>query len=83
MRVRKRQSPFSGDDPPRVPGHARCVPDRVQKQRLAEFNDTIFPIGSIGKVYTATLVMALVEDGMLNLDVPIATYLPDLRLVRS
>ncbi len=42
--------------------------------------DTLFPIGSIGKVYTAALVMALVDEGMFDLDAPVATYLPDLRL---
>lgn len=42
--------------------------------------DTLFLIGSISKVYTATLVMTLVEDGALELDVPVITYLPDLKL---
>jgi CubicO group peptidase (beta-lactamase class C family) len=42
--------------------------------------DTLFLIGSISKVYTAALVMALVDDGILDLDAPVATYLPDLRL---
>lgn len=42
--------------------------------------DTLFLIGSIGKVYTATLVMALVDEGALDLDIPVATYLSDLRL---
>jgi CubicO group peptidase (beta-lactamase class C family) len=42
--------------------------------------DTLFPTGSIGKVYTATLVMTLVDEGALDLDTPVATYLPDLRL---
>ncbi len=43
-------------------------------------SDTLFLIGSIGKVYTAALVMTLVDDGALDLDAPVATYLPDLRL---
>jgi CubicO group peptidase (beta-lactamase class C family) len=42
--------------------------------------DTLFLIGSIGKVYTAALVMTLVDDGTLDLDAPVVTYLPDLRL---
>ena len=42
--------------------------------------DTLFPIGSISKVYTAALVMTLVDEGTLDLDTPVATYLPDLRL---
>jgi CubicO group peptidase (beta-lactamase class C family) len=42
--------------------------------------DTLFLIGSIGKVYTAALVMTLVDEGTLDLDTPVATYLPDFRL---
>src|SRR6476659_1171742 len=42
--------------------------------------DTLFPIGSIGKVYTAALLMTLVDDGALDLDAPVATYLPALSL---
>jgi CubicO group peptidase (beta-lactamase class C family) len=37
---------------------------------------TLFPIASITKVYTATLAMQLVDDGLLDLDEPIRTYLP-------
>jgi CubicO group peptidase (beta-lactamase class C family) len=42
--------------------------------------DTLFQIGSISKVFTATLAMRLVEEGKLNLDTPVAEYLPDLEL---
>jgi CubicO group peptidase (beta-lactamase class C family) len=42
--------------------------------------DTLFQIGSISKVYTATLIMRLVDEGKLALDEPIVTYLPDLKL---
>jgi CubicO group peptidase (beta-lactamase class C family) len=41
---------------------------------------TLFQIGSISKVYTAMLAMRLVEAGQLDLDTPVATYLPDLAL---
>jgi len=43
-------------------------------------DDTVFQIGSISKVFTATLVMRLVEEGLLDLDVPVITYVPDLPL---
>jgi CubicO group peptidase (beta-lactamase class C family) len=43
-------------------------------------DDTIFQIGSISKVFTATLVMQLVDDGLLDLDEPVITYVPDLPL---
>jgi CubicO group peptidase (beta-lactamase class C family) len=42
--------------------------------------DTLFQIGSITKLYTTTLLAMLVEDGLLDLDVPVITYLPDLKL---
>lgn len=42
--------------------------------------DTLFQIGSITKTFTATAVMRLVESGVLDLERPIATYLPELRL---
>jgi CubicO group peptidase (beta-lactamase class C family) len=42
--------------------------------------DTLFQIGSTTKTVTATAVMRLVEQGKLALDVPVRTYLPDLRL---
>lgn len=44
---------------------------------LAVTPDALFLPGSIGKLYTATLVMMLVDEGKLDLDVPIRTYLPD------
>ncbi|WP_127794320.1 serine hydrolase [Agromyces sp. LHK192] len=43
-------------------------------------DDALFQIGSITKVWTATLVMQLVDDGLLDLDVPIRTYLPEFRI---
>lgn len=42
--------------------------------------DTLFQIGSISKVFCATLVMTLVDEGKVDLDAPVARYLPDLRL---
>src|SRR5690242_14643948 len=42
--------------------------------------DTLFQIGSTSKTFTATVVMRLVEAGKLDLDAPIRTYLPDLKL---
>lgn len=42
--------------------------------------DTLFQIGSITKVWTATAVMRLVEQGLLDLDKPVVSYLPELEL---
>ncbi len=41
---------------------------------------TLFQIGSISKLFAATLAMQLVEASTVDLDKPVAAYLPDLRL---
>jgi CubicO group peptidase (beta-lactamase class C family) len=41
---------------------------------------TLFQIGSITKTFTGTAAMRLVDRGALELDTPVRTYLPDLRL---
>ena len=38
--------------------------------------DSLFQVGSITKVWTTTLVMRLVEDGLLDLDTPVREQLP-------
>ena len=71
-----------------VPGAQLCVLDGDQLTEVAagvlsqrtgcpSRPDALFLPGSIGKLYTATLVMMLVEEGKLDLDVPIRHYLPD------
>src|SRR4051794_27611796 len=47
---------------------------------VAATTDALFQIGSITKVWTATLVMQLVDEGLLDLDQPIVTYLPDFKV---
>ncbi len=42
--------------------------------------DTLFRIGSMTKTFTGTAIMRLVDQGMINLDTPVRTYLPDLKL---
>lgn len=37
---------------------------------------TIFEIGSIGKSFTAVLVLQLAEEGVVELDAPVSRYLP-------
>ncbi|MEU3751575.1 serine hydrolase domain-containing protein [Streptomyces olivoreticuli] len=39
--------------------------------------DSVFQLGSIAKVYTATLVMQLAESGRLDLDAPVVDVLPE------
>ncbi|MCL1805669.1 MAG: serine hydrolase [Clostridiales bacterium] len=42
--------------------------------------NTLFGMGSISKSFTATAVMQLVEAGVIDLDEPVVTYLPDFRV---
>jgi len=42
--------------------------------------DSLFQIGSITKVWTATLVMQLVDEGKLDLDAPVISYLPEFKV---
>src|SRR3954469_21653623 len=42
--------------------------------------DSVFQIGSITKLWTSTLVMQLVDEGKLDLDVPVRTYLPEFKI---
>lgn len=43
--------------------------------------DTMFSIASLSKSFTAIAVMQLVEDGVIDLDEPIVTYLPDFSML--
>jgi CubicO group peptidase (beta-lactamase class C family) len=45
--------------------------------------EALFQVGSITKTVTATAMMRLVERGLVDLDTPIRSYLPGLRLADS
>lgn len=51
-------------------GHA----DLAQKTRMSP--ETVWHSGSLGKTYTATAVMQLVEQGLIKLDHDVSDYLP-------
>jgi CubicO group peptidase (beta-lactamase class C family) len=42
--------------------------------------DSVFQIGSITKLWTSTLVMQLVDEGRIDLDETVRTYLPEFRI---
>src|SRR5258708_3816322 len=42
--------------------------------------ETLFLIGSTSKTFTATALMQLVEEGRIDLEATVRTYLPDFRL---
>ena len=41
---------------------------------------TLFQFGSTGKTFTATAMMRLVDQGKVDLDAPVRTYVPELKL---
>jgi CubicO group peptidase (beta-lactamase class C family) len=43
-------------------------------------HDTVMHIGSITKTFNTTLVMQLVDDGLVELDAPVIKYLPDFKV---
>ncbi|WP_052407785.1 serine hydrolase domain-containing protein [Allokutzneria albata] len=47
---------------------------------VAVTTDSVFQLGSVAKVYTATLVMQLVNAAELGLDAPVASVLPGFRV---
>ena len=56
--------------------YARGYGLRDRARRLRVTAQTVFPVGSITKQFTAAAVMMLVERGKVNLDASIARYLP-------
>ena len=48
-----------------------------KKNRTAFTETTISNVGSVSKLITATAVMSLVEKGLIDLDEPVATYIPE------
>jgi CubicO group peptidase (beta-lactamase class C family) len=48
--------------------------DRERNLRVTA--DTLFQIGSTTKVFNATLIMTLVDEGKLDLDAPVKTWIP-------
>ncbi len=74
----------------RVPGAAIAISvgDEVVETACGVLNeatgvqatvDSVFQIGSVTKVWTATLAMQLVDEGLLALDAPVRRYVPRFR----
>ncbi len=75
-----------------IPGVAMGVVDRGHvvlargfgyrdvDRRLPVTPDTLFPLGSCSKAFTATAVALLADEGRVALDTPVRTYLPDFTL---
>jgi D-alanyl-D-alanine carboxypeptidase len=48
------------------------------RQEIPMQPQTLVPIGSVSKLFTAVVVLQLVEEGKLDLDGPIGTWLPEI-----
>jgi CubicO group peptidase (beta-lactamase class C family) len=76
----------------RVPGCAFALVDKQgiiwsegfgttdNKRKIPVTPNTLFYLGSIGKTYTATAILLAVQDGLLDLDEPITTYVPKFKV---
>ena len=60
-----------------VDGEIWCADTIGTSQGKPATNDHTFNVGSISKIFCTTAVMQLVEQGKMDLDEPICTYLPD------
>ncbi|AXI10055.1 serine hydrolase [Oceanobacillus zhaokaii] len=61
-------------------GHALLYEDDTGKevdQPITMKKDTIFDLASISKIFTTTAAMILYEDGLFELDDPVANYIPE------
>jgi CubicO group peptidase (beta-lactamase class C family) len=57
--------------------YARGFGYRDLDKHLPVTPDTLFPLGSCSKAFTATAIALLVNEGKISLDVSVRTYLPD------
>ncbi len=49
---------------------------RDAEKKVAATADTVYRVGSVSKLFTDIAIMKLVEDGQIDLDEPVQTYLP-------
>jgi CubicO group peptidase (beta-lactamase class C family) len=59
---------------------ARGFGHRNVDRRLPVTPDTLFPVGSCSKAFTATAIALLADEGRIALDAPVRSYLPDFSL---
>lgn len=60
---------------------AAGLADVVAKREVTD--ETAFPIASVSKTFTAALILGLAEDGLLDLDASVRSYLPTLGISRA
>lgn len=69
---------LDGSDTPQLGVYSYGVTSRSTGVEVTD--DTIFQYGSIGKVWTTTLIMQLIDEGKLTLDTRVIDVLPDFAL---
>jgi CubicO group peptidase (beta-lactamase class C family)/D-alanyl-D-alanine dipeptidase len=50
-----------------------------RERKIPATAETVYRVGSVSKLFTDVAVMQLVEEGKLDLDAPVAKYLPDFK----
>jgi CubicO group peptidase (beta-lactamase class C family) len=50
------------------------------EKKIPANKGTVYPIGSITKVFTATMLMKLCEEGKLSLETPLNKYMPEYKI---
>jgi CubicO group peptidase (beta-lactamase class C family) len=60
--------------------YGRGYGERDVEARLPVTLETLFPLGSASKAFTATALAILADEGAITLDAPVRTYLPDFAL---
>ncbi|NNG19004.1 serine hydrolase [Naumannella sp. ID2617S] len=64
-----------------VSGYARLYADATTKlpetERVPMRRDTVFDLASVSKLFTSLVVVQLIERGEVELDAPVARYLPE------
>jgi CubicO group peptidase (beta-lactamase class C family) len=66
------------DDQKTVYARGFGIADRMSAAAMTA--DSVHRAGSISKVFTAWSVMQLVDEGRLDIDAPVATYVPEFRI---
>ena len=60
---------------------AAGLADVVAKRKVTD--ETAFPVASVSKTFTSALILRLAEDGLLDLDASVRSYLPTLGISRA
>lgn len=57
--------------------YANATETLPESERIPVSEDTIFDLASVSKLFTSLAAVQLVEEGLLGLDEPVVTYLPE------